>query len=348
MNDIDRILDAAANRCREGLRVVEDFVRFALDDAHLSRRLKELRHAFRETLSLLPGDRMLAARDTHGDVGTGIRTPAEQERRSAADVARAGCKRVEEALRTLEEYSKPLHVEAAAQFEQLRYRFYSLEQALLNTFRSRERLEHARLYLLTSVQALPHNGSDADAFIREVLRGGVDVIQLREKGVSDRLFLDAARRVRELTAEAGALFVVNDRPDIAVASRADGVHLGQEDLPVREARQIVGGDVLIGISTHQLSQAEQAVLDGADYLGVGPVFPSQTKHFAEFPGLDFVRQVAQGVRLPWFPLGGITEENIGQVLAAGASRVAVSAAITSVADPGPAATRLASAITDSD
>ena len=333
---VDRILDAAANRCREGLRVVEDFARFVLDDEHLSRLLKEQRHDLAAALGLLPADRMLAARDTAGDVGTNVQTAAEQHREHAADVVRANCKRVEESLRTLEEYSKTERPDASDRFESLRYRFYTIEQALTQTFRSRDRLADARLYLLVTDRLCPRG---AGPLIREALQGGVDVVQLRERQMPDGRLLDLAKSVREWTAAANALFIVNDRPDVAALCDADGVHLGQDDMPVRDARQIVGGDKLIGVSTHTIQQARQAVLDGADYLGVGPVFPSQTKDFDEFPGLAFVREVAAEITRPWYPLGGITQGNIQQVIDAGASRAAVSAVIAGSEDPaGTAAT----------
>ena len=338
---VDRILDAAANRCREGLRVVEDFVRFVLDDAHLSRLLKGHRHQLAAALDLLPTDRILAARDTAGDVGTGIQTQAEQHREHAVDVVRANCKRVEESLRTLEEYSKTVNADAAVRFEQLRYGFYTIEQAVMQTFRSRDRLRDVRLYLLVTDRLCPQG---AGPVIRKALKGGVDVVQLREKEMPDRRLLDLAKSVREWTAEANALFIVNDRPDIAAACDADGVHLGQDDMYVRDARQIIGGDKLIGVSTHTIEQARQAVLDGADYLGVGPVFPSQTKAFEDFPGLAFVKEVAAEITRPWYPLGGIDESNICEVVADGASRVAVSSAITSSNDPSATAATLRAAL----
>jgi len=180
--------------------------------------------------------------------------------------------------------------------------------------------------------------------IREALKGGADVVQLREKEMPDRRLLDLALSVREWTAAADALFIINDRPDIAAACDADGVHLGQDDLEVRHARQIVGGEKLVGVSTHTIEQARQAVVDGADYLGVGPVFASQTKPFDEFPGLAFVSEVAGEITRPWFALGGINESNIAQVLEAGAERVAVSSAISSADSPAGAARALKGAL----
>ena len=129
------------------------------------------------------------------------------------------------------------------------------------------------------------------------------------------------------------IFILNDRPDLAVLARADGVHVGQEELSVHDVRQIVGPTMLIGVSTHTIEQARQAVLDGANYLGCGPTFPSGTKHFDHFPGLDFLRQVAAEISLPAFAIGGITRENLPQVLATGFTRVAVGGAIASSAHP---------------
>jgi thiamine-phosphate pyrophosphorylase len=129
------------------------------------------------------------------------------------------------------------------------------------------------------------------------------------------------------------MFVVNDRPDIASLADADGVHLGQDDLSVKEARRIVGPDRLIGVSTHSVEQVRQAVLEGADYIGVGPVFRSPTKAFDWVPGLEFVRHAAEETSLPSFALGGITLENVRQVVSAGARRIAVASAVIRSKEP---------------
>ncbi len=343
MNNLDRILDAAANRCREGLRVVEDFTRFVLDDAHLSAILKDLRHDLAAALEMLPADRLLRSRDTPGDVGAHIDTAAERQRLSPLHVAQANAKRVEESLRTLEEYGKVIDAEFAARCEQLRYRFYTVEQAIATTVSARERLAGCRLYLLVTDSTCP-NG--AGPLVRAALAGGVDAVQLREKDIPDRRLIDLAKRVREWTHAAGALFIINDRPDIAALVNADGVHVGQDDMTVREARQIVGTDRLVGLSAHNIEQARQAVLDGADYLGVGPTFPSQTKQFADVAGLNFVRQVADEITRPWFAIGGINADNVADVINAGAQRIAISAAIATASDPNGAARQLSGFLHD--
>jgi thiamine-phosphate pyrophosphorylase len=166
-----------------------------------------------------------------------------------------------------------------------------------------------------------------------LVQSGVQVIQLRDKALDDRRLLMRARLLRELTTRSNTLFVMNDRPDLAVLSRADGVHLGQEELSVKDARMVVGPEALIGVSTHTIEQARQAVLDGANYLGVGPVFPSGTKQFDEFPGVELLRAVANEIRLPAFAIGGITREKVPEVLAAGFTRIAVAGAITIASEP---------------
>ncbi|MBX6313747.1 MAG: thiamine phosphate synthase, partial [Isosphaeraceae bacterium] len=152
--------------------------------------------------------------------------------------------------------------------------------------------------------------------------------------------LERAREVRILTAKAGAHFIMNDRPDLAVLAGADGVHLGQEDLRLRDARRIVGARMLIGVSTHDPQQLERAILDGAGYLGVGPVFPSGTKDFDGLAGLGYVRRAAEATTLPWFAIGGIDETNLEAVLEAGARRIAVSRGVIHADRPRQAAAAL--------
>jgi thiamine-phosphate pyrophosphorylase len=301
--------------------VLEDFCRFVLDDAFLSRELKTMRHHLADALQQLPAHRLLASRETLRDVGTAISTPSELDRASLSVVVEANCKRLQEALRSLEEFSK-LHSAALAQdMEELRYQSYTLERMLLLGQLSRRRLQDIRLYVLfTAAQCW----GGLEQTLRQVIEGGGGMIQLREKDLGDRDLLERARQVRRWTRETGTLFIMNDRPDVARLVEADGVHLGQDDLPVKEARRLLGPGAIIGVSTHNIEQVQQAIRDGADYIGVGPTFPSQTKTFDEFPGLDFVRQASEETSLPAFVIGGVNLGNIPDVIAAGGKRVAVS------------------------
>lgn len=328
-----RILDANANRASEGLRVVEEFARFVLDDAHLTGLCKNLRHDLTDVLAAIPLVERLRARDTTADVGTEVTTPAEFHRDSCEAVAAASLSRVQQSLRVLEEYAKLLDPETAARFEPLRYRVYTLARAIGITAESRRRLEGVRLYVLLDGGASAEQlEQTADA----LLSAGAQVLQLRDKRLADRELAERARLLRRIVKKQDALLIINDRADIAAAAGADGVHVGQEELSVKDVRAVVGTRMLIGVSTHSLDQAKAAVLDGADYIGCGPTFPSGTKQFEAFPGVDFLRAVSAEISLPAFAIGGINLDNLGAVLDAGFHRVAVSGAISNASDPAAA------------
>lgn len=333
-----RILDASLNRAAEGLRVVEDYTRFVLGDAHLSGLAKGLRHDLSQLgQTHLPGERRHAARDTPGDVGTRIDTESERRRGSAWEVCAASLKRVEQSLRSIEEYGKLVDPRLGAEAERLRYLTYTLEKAIDTGRVCSQRLAGVRLCVLIDGQ------QNEDAFLglaRSLVDAGVGMLQLRDKSLADRDLARHARALVELTRGSGTLAVINDRADIAAASGADGVHLGQDDLSVSDARRSVGLDALVGVSTHNLDDARRAVRDGASYLGAGPTFVSRTKQFDEFAGLDYLRAVSAEVSLPTFAIGGVDAENLPQVLDAGATRIAVASAVTAAADPGAAAREL--------
>ncbi|MEA2402375.1 MAG: thiamine-phosphate pyrophosphorylase [Thermoleophilaceae bacterium] len=198
---------------------------------------------------------------------------------------------------------------------------------------ARERLRRARLYLVVEAAAEPVLGP--------ALRGGVDMVQLRDKHAGDDDILRAAARFRAVCDEHGALFWLNDRPDLAREAGADGIHLGQEDMPVAEAREQLGPDVLIGLSTHSPAQFDAALHSGADQLSVGPVWETPTKAGRPAAGIDYVRHAAaHGGEVPWFAIGGIDAGNVSDVVAAGARRIVVVRAIRDAGDPERAATEL--------
>ena len=336
-----RAIDANANRARESLRVLDDYVRFVLDDATLSEELKGLRHEFAALMAQLPPSLFDEARETLRDVGTGITVPGEYARESAADVARVNFKRLQEALRSIEEFGKVMAPQLAPGLEAVRYRAYTVERTVGLGTAAREQLHNAKLYvLLTGANC----AAAIDWTIRQAADGGADVFQLREKTLSDRDLIERARNVRRWTRETQTLFILNDRPDIARLVGADGVHLGQDDMSVKEARQVLGPGPLIGVSTHTPEQVRRAVLDGASYIGVGPTFASSTKQFGQLAGVEFVRQATAMTTLPAFVIGGVNADNIGEAVAEGAKRVAVSAAICQADDPAPIAARLRAAL----
>jgi thiamine-phosphate pyrophosphorylase len=335
-----RTLDAAANRAGEGLRVVEDYLRFILDDRHLTEVAKNLRHDLSAAVSELPTFERLTSRNTSADVGTDVKTLRETQRTELDDVLHANFQRSFEALRSLEEFSKLPCPALAAKFEKLRYRAYDLHRSVgiaatlgeghPTRIPAAARLASAKLYVLVEGgRSTAKFGNLIDALIA----GGVHVIQLRDKKLNDRELLGRARLLGTKTRGTETLFIMNDRPDLAALSHADGVHVGQDELSVKDARAIVGPRALIGVSTHSIEQARQAVLDGANYIGVGPVFSTETKQFDKLAGVALVRAIADEIKLPAFAIGGITLDNIADVLAAGATRVAVSGAIVNSPDP---------------
>lgn len=200
----------------------------------------------------------------------------------------------------------------------------------------RERLAEARLYLVLDLRA------ETERIVRAALAGGTDVVQLRDKEAPDAEIVPAAGRLRALCHSHGALFVLNDRPDLAAACDADGVHIGQDDAGVDAARAAVGPERLVGLSTHSRAQLEAAV--GVDYASVGPVWETPTKEGRAAVGLELLRFASEHARVPFFAIGGIDQTNIGEVVGAGATRVAVVRAIRDAANPEGAARRLRAAL----
>lgn len=205
----------------------------------------------------------------------------------------------------------------------------------------RARLDRARLYLIAGSR--PGGRPLADV-LRPALEGGVDVFQLREKEADDEALLAAAAVARELCRDAGALFVLNDRPDLVAVAGADGAHVGQDDMEIARARELAGAEVLIGRSTHSPAQIDAAHADGADYLGVGPVHSTPTKPGREPVGLELVRCAARAATRPWFAIGGIDPDTVASVVDAGAARIAVVRSIAEAGDPRAAAATLRAAL----
>lgn len=328
--DIARILDANLNRAREALRVMEDYVRFVLDDPAGCALLKQLRHDLRECVRHVPLEELMGARDTPGDVGTGISTASERQRTDARDAFVASAKRLSEALRTIEEYAKTFDVGLAAAMESLRYRTYEAEQRVILRGTRSARFAKVRLYVLVTASMCRCDWLETAA---EAIAGGADCIQLREKDLDDGELLARARRLSALCRRRGAIFIVNDRPDIALLSDADGVHLGQTDIPVPDARRILGPDRLIGLSTHTPEQFRAALRLTPDYIAVGPMFASATKPQEHVPGPSLLALAESQASVPVVPVGGISIDNAGILRQAGARRLCACSAVISSDDP---------------
>ena len=353
-----RVLDAAADRGREAVRVIEDAVRFLADDTALDARLKAFRHEFAALTALLSWDERLASRAADADVGSALEGAGEYTRSSLETILAANFCRLQESLRSLEEFSKLTLPEMARRAERLRYASYTLQKEAHGVFSAADRLARlaaARLYVLVTAGI-----SDGD--VEQIACAGTEVFQLRDKQASDRQLYHAGRRLAALfdrLAESGKipvrpLLIVNDRADLAVAVGADGVHVGQTELPVQEARRVIGPGLILGLSTSQPDEAREAIAEAAgparvDYLGAGSVFPTETKTDAHAAGLGYLRILNDlSVPVPVFAIGGINAGNLPQVLETGCRRVCVASAVTGRTDMGRAARELHTILTQKE
>jgi len=339
------MIDANLNRSSEGLRVLEDVARFLLNDAEMSRRLRTLRHDLaQKTKSLEIG--FLSYRDAEHDVGHPYPVlPGERgfDRKTTSlqnllDLVTANAKRVEESLRVVEELAKLPEVNSmlnSASYEQARFTAYTLERDLISGVSRRDKTERMLgLYVILDRQFLA--GRDELDVARQIIEGGAKVMQLRDKSQfyqdEKRELLIIAQKLKELCSEAGVLFIINDYLDLAIAVGADGLHIGQKDLPLSIVRRQLPIDKIVGCSVTTLSQATQAQNEGADYIAVGSIFPTTTKKEATMVGVDIVRELKRMVSIPLVAIGGINQNNVSEVVAAGADAVAVISAVLSEKD----------------
>lgn len=322
-----RLIDANLNRLNEGLRLLEDVARFLLNDAAISQKLKNIRHELSEGIPSLQ-TALLSARDSEGDVTAFAEE--NMQRSDVATVVTANARRVTESLRVLEEFSKlPDSNLAPESFKRARFAVYEVERELIGRVLRRDK-RVAGLYVIIDHEALGKR--DEVEVCRQAIRGGASVIQLRDKKRDRADVLASARRMRDACAPAEVSLIVNDYLDITVAARADGLHLGQCDLPVAEARRLLPIDRLIGRSTNTLEQAQQAEADGADYVAVGSIYPTKSKEQFTVVGLERLRQIREAVALPIVAIGGINEDNVAEVVDAGADAVAVISAVIQADD----------------
>lgn len=317
---IKRILDANLDRAREGLRIIEEWCRFGLDQQQLVEECKQMR----QEIASWHQSEIRLARDTLTDTGTTLSHPQEEQRSSVEQVLQANLCRVQEAMRVLEEYGKLYSPEMGMAFKKMRYRVYILESRLLT--QQNQQIKDHQLYLVTSPSETLFTTVEA------ALQGGLKLVQYRDKNTDDLIRLTNGEKLCHLCHQYGALFIMNDRADLAAAVKADGVHLGQQDLPIAIAREILGQGKIVGRSTTNPQEMEKAISEGADYIGVGPVYETPTKVKAA-AGLEYVRYAASNSPIPWFAIGGIDLQNINDVLTAGAQRVAVVRAIMQADHP---------------
>ena len=300
-NGAYRCIDANINRAVEGLRVLEDIARFYFDNAAISAQCKNLRHGLRQIASTA----CIANRDTPGDVGTQIQAADENKRSNLVAVVVANAKRVQEALRVIEEQQKLLGLAVSA--EQCRYLSYGIEKELLQLIPAQS-LQQERLYVLIDHDTI----ADPIILAAQLAQSDVRLIQYRAKSLSINAYYERAQQIQK-TLRADQLFIVNDHIEVAAALRADGVHLGQDDVSPAIARKALGPLALIGLSTHTVEQVQQAHQEPIDYIGIGPMFATATKAHEPVRGPELLQAAASAITLPSYAIGGLTNERIAEL-----------------------------------
>ena len=357
-----RMMDANLNRVAEGLRVVEDLSRFQRANGEVSALARALRHRVRTAFSPYSKE-LLAARDSNNDPGLIVsRNQAVEGKNHNVDLEWANLKRAEEGLRVLEECAHLLakqelaERELSKEIESLRFAVYDLETKIgreiveseINSLTKKSPTRRpgskkynlpAGIYALTSeIHSLGRSNIEVAG---EILDAGVPIIQYREKGKKFREMYEECQVLRAITKQHGALFIINDYLDLAQAVGADGVHIGQDDLPLSQMRQLAGLDLIIGVSTHSPAQAWAAVSGGADYIGVGPLFATNTKTDVCDPvGLNYLDYVVRNLDISFVAIGGVKEHNLPEVVKTGAQTVALVTEIVSSPNIGDKIKRL--------
>jgi len=329
MNKIYRHIDVCLNRISEGLRVIDEIVRFHLQDEDILKKLKETRHSVRSFFSISETD-LLNARDSVNDPGFNFTTPSEESRTDIISIAKASFKRVIESIRILEEYSKLDEIKQVTitNFEKIRQKMYSEEKNILLKLEKRKNLSilQQKIYPITPDFGNSDKGNEKLINYCIEINTVSNFIQLRLKNRSKKELISIISSIKTATDEKLGI-IINDHLDLCISENLLGVHLGQDDLPLLSAKKILGGEKIIGISTHNVSQAKEAIKDGASYIGIGPIYETKTKDTGYEPlGIDVLKEIikiAGEKNKLSFAIGGIKKENVKTVLSTKITGVAI-------------------------
>lgn len=316
-----RIIDANINRVSEGLRVIEDIERFIFEKEEIAKEIREIRHLVRKSFK---SPQLLQNRNSNTDIGLKISQNTTLDKKEDIDsLLISNFKRVEEGLRSIEECLKILeYYQESKIYEKLRFSVYSLEKKVFIKV-----LPKTDIYGITGERF--SKGRTNVEVVKDMIESGIKIIQYREKDKSKREKYEDCVAIRQMTEKANVTFIVNDDIDIAILTQADGIHIGQDDIPIEKVKRIAP-NMIIGLSTHNSEQAIHAVKAGADYIGVGPIFNTTTKENIESSeGLNYLKWVSENIDIPYVAIGGIKEENIASVKEHGGQYYAMITELTS-------------------
>jgi len=323
---IFQIIDANLDRAREGLRVLEDWSRFGLGENNYVTRIKN----FRQILGKNHLEIYKQTRNYIEDKCKGITHSEQLNRKNPEQIISSNAGRVQEALRVIEEFSRPHNNDLSKIASEIRYEIYTLEIDLLNLSqfkKSEEILKENDLYVISDQK------DNLLQIIEELLIAGVKIIQHRFKNGTDKNNLQEAIQIKNLCKKYNSLLIINDRVDIALASNADGIHLGQDDLDLKTARKLLGYSKIIGISANNEFDISNALKEGCDYIGIGPVFETTTKKNKKPLGIEKIKKLTKDLKIPWFAIGGITANNISYLKSNGFKKVALISQLMNSKDP---------------
>lgn len=314
----ERIADVNLNRLDESLKFIEDFIRFLLEDKTLLIQIRRIRGKYldvRKNLSLFD---IITFRESKSDLG---RTAGFDmlSKRPPNDSIIASLTRAKESSRIMEEVTKSIYPKTSSKMKSIRFQIYDLEKSIIECLK---RIFNPKIYAIIDERYLPmYRVNDMIEILED---NGATMIQLRMVRASDKKFYNYAMQVKKAKRKKEIKFIINNRIDIALACRADGVHLGQSDLSAKTARRILGRSYVIGISAHSTNEARKAAAEGADYIGVGSVYRTNTKSDARVCGLQLLKSICRKTTIPVVGIGGITDKNYKSVLKSGAAGIAVS------------------------
>ena len=321
-----QIIDANLDRAREGLRVLEDWARFGLGGNNFVAKIKN----YRQILGKNHLEVYKQSRNQIEDQYKGLTHQEQIKRRTPEQIIGSNSARVQEALRVIEEFSRPHNHELSKIASEIRYEIYTLEIDLLSLSKckkSEEILKENDLYVITDQK------DNLLEIIEEILIAGVRIIQHRFKTGTDQDHLQEAIQIKNLCKRYNSLFIINDRVDIALASDADGIHLGQDDLDLKTARKLLGNSKIIGISANNQIDISNALKYGCDYIGIGPVFETATKKNKKPIGIEKIKTLTQNLNIPWFAIGGVGADNISYLKSNGFKKFALVSQLMNSEDP---------------
>ncbi len=310
-------MDANLNRLNESLKLIEDISRFIIKNNTLLIDIRHLRRDFLSVKKDLPLTRIIQFRNSLHDPGRRADFDI-LKKKNMADIAISNFTRAKESSRALEEILKTAYPELSKKLKEIRFLIYDIEKSAMVYF---HKVFDPRIYVVLDKMYVK---KDQLKQVMDILgKNGATMIQLRVTNGNDRVYMDYAGMIRKLLTTKDIKFIINNRPDIALACGADGVHLGQRDMSIQAARYALGDAGIIGLSAHNIGEAKKAEADGADYLGVGSVFKTCTKTDAKVCGLRRLKAVCRAVNIPVIGIGGINSDNFRSVLNAGASGIAI-------------------------